>query len=252
MNYDVNKISIIAIDRSLAKKVCQERHYMKTFPAGANLFFGIKHEGISALLGVAVFGKSSTTDKKLNLFPGNLKSENIIEMQRLWLSDLLGKNAESKTLSLIISKIKINYHQIKILWTYAGGCKNDCGIVYQSSGFMYLKSEPCDDFYLTRGGEYKNIISALKFGKAPKALKSKEDIAKYLYGPGEFIKSFRHYYFYPLDKGIRRKMQNKVLPFPKFSAIYRKDQKWISGDGQGDGSNILGSTPSISTIAHKA
>lgn len=224
--YSVDKISVINIDRETAKQLVLTRHYMKTFPAGALIYFGIKHEGMDGLLGVAVFGRSTSTDSKSKLFPDYVKPENIIEMQRLWISDNLGANAESKTLSLIIKKFKEHAPQFKIVWTYAGGCKNDCGIVYQSSGFMYLGSEPCDDFYLTDAGEYKNIINALRFGKGKKG-QTKSEVAFDLYGPGHFIKSNRHYYFYPIDKSVRRKMASKVLPFPKNSEIFRKDQQWV-------------------------
>lgn len=236
MSYDVQKIKIINIDRQSAKDCVLNNHYMKTFPAGAKVYFGILHEGMEGLKGVAVFGSSSSTAKKAALFPENVTQENIIEMQRLWVSDDLGKNAESKILSLIVDKFKKTTKQIKVIWTYAGGCKNDCGIVYQSSGFMFLGSEDCHDFYLTDAGEYKNIISALRFGKAPKHMKDRGEIAMHLYGPGKFIKAQRHYYFYPIDKSVRRKMESKTKPFPKYSENYRLNQQWVekpNGDSEG-------------------
>lgn len=225
--YDVTKLSVANISREDAKRLVMSHHYMKTFPAGAFLYFGIFHEGIKQCMGVAVFGKSTSTDAKAKLFPAFIHSENIIEMQRLWISDMMGKNAESKTLSLLVASIKKNAPDIKVVWTYAGGCKNDCGIVYQSSGFMFLGSEVCNDFYLTKTGEYKNIINALKFGKGPKGEKDKKVIAHSLYGEGEFIESFRHYYFYPIDKAVRRLMEKKTKPFPKYSKNYRLNQEWV-------------------------
>lgn len=228
-NYDVNKIKVINIDRASAKTCVLKNHYMKTFPAGANVYVGILHEGLPGLKGVAVFGMSTATLKKLKLFPDSVKEENIIEMQRLWISDDLGHNAESKVLSLIMDLFKKKAPQIKVVWTYAGGCKNDCGIVYQSSGFQYLGSEECEDFYLTANGEYKNIINALRFGKGPKGVTDRNEIALHLYGPGEFIKANRYYYFYAIDKSVRRKMQSKTKPFPKHSAVFRLNQSWVGG-----------------------
>lgn len=239
----------MAAKLAAAKKLVLNFHYMKTFPAGSCLYFGIKHEGMAGLMGVAVFGKSSGTDAKTKIFP-DVNPENIIEMQRLWISDALGANAESKTLSLIIDAIKKHYTKIKIVWTYAGGCKDDCGIVYQSSGFMFLGSEPSNDFYLTKNGEYKNLIAAKRFGKAGKGL-TDQQIGEKLYGAGELVFAHRHYYFYPIDRSIRRKMQNKCKPFPKQSKNFRKDQKWVkkeNGVGVGHGEQSqLGSTPSDST-----
>lgn len=233
INYNPNDLYVVNIGREDAKRIVLAHHYMKTFPAGAFLYFGIFHKGIKNIQGVAVFGKSTSTDSKAKLFPETVKPENILEMQRLWISDLMGKNAESKSLSLIVEAIKKNAKHIKVVWTYAGGCKNDCGIVYQSSGFMFLGSEECNDFYLTKTGEYKNIINALRFGKGPKGEKDKNKIALSLYGEGSFINSFRHYYFYPIDKAVRRIMQKKVKPFPKYSDNFRYNQQWVTDKNSG-------------------
>ena len=230
--YDVNKLSVQPVTRATAKDIVKRKHYMKTFPAGSKLFIGIYHEGFKGVMGIAVFGSSTGTESKCKLFP-NVDKENIIEMQRLWVDDLMGHNAESKILSLMMALIKKHAPQIKVVWTYAGGCKNDCGIVYQSSGFMFLGSEKCNDFYLTKDGEYKNIINVLRFGKALKELKTVQEKAEYVYGEGKMIEANRHYYFYPICKAVRRKMASKTKPFPKFSAVFRKDQKWINGEDEG-------------------
>lgn len=232
--YKVNDLYVIPIDRVTAKKIVMNFHYMKTFPAGSWLYFGIMHKGIKELMGVAVFGRSTGTDAKAKLFP-NVKPDEILEMQRLWISDAMKMNAESKSLSLIIETIKKNYPTLKLVWTYAGGCKDDCGIVYQSSGFMFLGSEPSNDFYLTKSGEYKNLIAAKRFGRAPKGL-SDQKIGEFLFGEGNIVYANRHYYFYPFGKSLRRQMQSKTKPFPKQSKNFRKDQKWVNnnnGDGVG-------------------
>lgn len=226
-NYDVSKIYVKPVALRDAKRLARMYHYMHTSPSGARLAFGIYHQGMPGIRGVCILGKSTATNKKASLFPG-CQPENLLEMQRLWISDALGHNAESKTLSMVMAKIKAHYPQLKVVITYAGGCKNDCGIVYQSSGFMYLGWEPCDDFYLTDSGKYKNIINVLRFGKAPKELKTVEEKARFVYGPGKLLKTKRFFYFYPLDKVVRRKMKKHCLPFPKNSEHFRKDQKWVT------------------------
>jgi hypothetical protein len=250
--YNVNKLSVKIIKPELANNLVLNFHYMKTKPAGAKLHFGIFHEGIHLPQGVAIFGKSTGTESKTALFDGIVGPDEIIEMQRLWISDKMGHNAESKVLSLIMAFIKKHYPQIKVVWTYAGGCKNDCGIVYQSSGFMYLGSEKCNDFYLTKKGEYKNLINVLRFGKA-KHLGSIEARAEFLYGPGEIVKANRHYYFYPISKLVRRKMQKKTKTFPKYSDNFRKDQKWVNGVGEGhsQGSNTLALSSNLGDSTNK-
>lgn len=226
-NYHPESIFIKPIALKDAKRIAKLYHYMKTAPAGAQLAFGVFHRGMKGLKGVCILGKSTATDKKAPLFP-ECAPENLIEMQRLWISDALGHNAESKTLALVMEQIQKHYPHLKVVITYAGGCKNDCGIVYQSSGFMYLGCEACDDFYLTEKGEYKNVINVLRFGKAPKELKTIEEKAEYVYGKGELLHTKRYFYFYPLTKKMRRKMKKHCLPFPKDSANFRKDQQWVT------------------------
>lgn len=248
--YSVDKLYVKLIDKCLATVLVKNFHYMKTMPSGAKIYFGIYHEGMELPQGVIVLGKSSGTDAKVKLFDGMVGKDNIIEMQRLWISDKMGHNAESKTLSLLAKFFKEKYKQLKVIWTYAGGCKDDCGIVYQSSGFMFLGSEKCDDFYLTDKGEYKNLINVLRFGKA-KHLGSLHARAEHLYGPGKMVSAHRHYYFYPIDKKVRRKMAHKAKPFPKHSANFRKDQQWVNGADEGrvvsGNTDDLGSNPNGST-----
>lgn len=225
MSFELSKIKVAPIGKRAAKRIVIENHYMKTWPMGNLLSLGVWYD--DHVKGVMVFGKSSGTNKKVKLFDNRIAKNEIIEMQRMWLSDDLGHNAESKSLGLAMKLFKKYSPEIKVIWTYAGGCKNDCGIVYQASGFCYLGSEPCNDFYLTSKGEYKNLISAKRFGRVPKDLKTNEDIGKHLFGNGKMIKSKRYYYFYPVDKAIRRIMKKKSKPFPKDSLNWRKDQKWI-------------------------
>jgi hypothetical protein len=138
---------------------------------------------------------------------------------------------ESFVLGKIYSLFKKNT-KVKILITHAGGCKNDCGIIYQASSWLYFGKSKCEDFYLTEKGEYKNIIAPMRFGRVPKGVKGAQNIGEALFGKGEIIKSFRYLYIYPLNKGIRAFLEKKCLDYPKDSSVFRKNQKWIKGDDQ--------------------
>ena len=97
---------------------------------------------------------------------------------------------------------------------------------------LYFGKEKCDDFYLTKAGEYKNIIAPMRFGRVPKGIKGGQNIGNYLFGEGEIVNSYRYLYLYPLNKGIRVFLQNKTQPYPKDSKVFRKDQQWQIGDNQ--------------------
>jgi len=223
---DIKNLIVKPINRKDAKNVVIKNHYMKTFPAGSAVHFGIFDKTTMKISGVAVFGYSSSTDKKVLALVKDLKKNEYIEMQRLWISDDFGHNAESYVLGLLMSAFK-QKTSVKVVFTHAGGCKKDCGIVYQSSSWLYFGKEVCNDFYETTKGEYKNIIAALKFGRVKANGRKPAEIAKELFGEGHIIHSFRYSYIYPIHKGIRRRLEKISMPYPKDSETFRKDQKWV-------------------------
>lgn len=242
---DFHNIKLSFCEREVGKKICEQKHYMKTYPQGAkvNIIMTEKNQPI----GICVFGYSTATNAKINKYVYGLKKEEYLEMQRLWISDNYGKNTESYILSKIIKILKEKY-KIKIIVTHSGGCKDDCGIVYQSSGWLYFGSQKCDDFYLTNKGEYKNMVAAMRFGRVQIKNKTKQEIGEELFGEGRVINSNRYLYLYPLDKSIRRRLNKIALPFPKTSKVFRKDQKWVK-QGASVGTeceSVAGSTPASS------
>lgn len=224
---DIKDLGIQLVSRATARQVVNTMHYMKTFPAGSVLHLGIMSKSTKRIVGIAVFGYSSGTEAKVGQIVTGLQKNEYLEMQRLWISDRYGHNAESYTLGKIMAFIKEHY-DLKVVLTHAGGCKNDCGIVYQASSWLYFGRDKCDDFYLTKTGEYKNIIAALRFGRASAKGKTKEQVAFELFGEGDMIDSWRYTYIYPLHRGIRRRLEKISLPYPKDSEVFRRGQQWIT------------------------
>tara|TARA_R110002051_G_scaffold103198_1_gene174966 strand:- start:26950 stop:27648 length:699 start_codon:yes stop_codon:yes gene_type:complete len=229
-NEQLKDIDVKIIDSKTAKRYTIENHYMKTFPI-PKVCFGVFYNNL--LRGVITFGLSPSTEQKVKKIVPKIKNEEFIEMQRMNLSDVLGHNSESFVLGKIYKLFKSNT-KIKLLITHAGGCKNDCGIVYQSSSWLYFGKDVCDDFYYTKKGEYKNIISPMRFGRVPKEVSKEgsQKIGEYLFGEGEIINSFRYLYIYPLNKGLRSYLEKSCIEYPKDSRVFRKDQEWINGGDQ--------------------
>lgn len=166
-NPQLSEIVVKVIDSKTAKEYTIKNHYMKTFPI-PKVCFGVFYK--KRLSGVITFGESTATKEKVKKLIPDIQDHEFIEMQRMNLLDVLGMNAESYVLGKIYELFKKNT-KIKVLVTHAGGCKNDCGIIYQSSSWLYFGKEKCEDFYLTKNGEYKNIIAPLRFGRVPKGIK---------------------------------------------------------------------------------
>jgi len=227
-NEQLKDVEVKVINVKIAKEYTLKNHYMKTFP-NPQVCFGVIYKG--RLSGVLTFGLSTATGEKVRKLIPNIEDGEFLEMQRMNILDVLGQNAESYVLGKVYELFKKNT-KVKVLITHAGGCKNDCGIIYQSSSWLYFGKEKCEDFYLTKTGEYKNIIAPMRFGRVPKHIKGGQSIGEYLFGEGELIYSFRYLYLYPIHKGLRKYLEKKTKPYPKDSKIFRKDQQWINGGDQ--------------------
>lgn len=200
------------IPLKLAKIYILKNHYMHTW-ANSVINFGIFKDG--KLEGVITFGYNNNTEKKIRKIIPNIAKHEFIEMQRMYLSDYLVYNSESHVLSVIIRLLRNK--GLKAIITHAGGCKNDCGIVYQASSWLYFGKERCNDFYLTKDGKYKNIIAAIRYGRVPSTIKKPDEIGRFLFGEGQLIKSFRYTYIYPIQKGLRKYLERKCMLYPKDS-----------------------------------
>jgi hypothetical protein len=227
-NEQLKDVEVKIIDSKIAKQYTIKYHYMKTFPI-PKVCFGVIYK--NKLMGVLTFGNSTSTSEKVRKIIPQINDDEFIEMQRMHIADVLGHNVESFVLGKVYSLFKKNT-KIKVILTHAGGCKNDCGIVYQSSSWLYFGKEKCNDFYLTKNGEYKNIIAPLRFGRVPKNIKGGQKVGEYLFGEGELINSYRYFYLYPLNKGLRKFLEKKSLEYPKDSLVFRKNQIWLNGDDQ--------------------
>jgi hypothetical protein len=229
-NEQLENINVKIINSKAARAYTVKNHYMKTFP-NPLVCFGVFHNKL--LSGVVSFGLSPSTEQKIKKIVPKINRNEFIEMQRMHISDLLKQNTESYVLGKIYKLFKANT-KIKLLITHSGGCKNDCGIVYQASSWMYFGKELCNDFYHTDIGEYKNIISPMRFGRVPKEIikLGNQKVGEYLFGKGKMINSFRYLYLYPINKGIRSYLKKKCKVYPKDSQVFRKNQKWIKGDDQ--------------------
>ena len=223
---------------------------MKTWPQGAKVAFGLMFEG--KCVGVMVSGYASATERKIKKHCHNIARNQYIELQRTWISDAMGHNSESWMMARAMAILR--KMGVWLVLTHSGGCKDDVGFIFQASGWLYFGCEPCSDFFLTAAGEYKNMVSAMRFGRVPKPILSQgaQSIGEHLFGAGRVVNARRHLYLYPIRRSIRRRLTKLALAPPKDPAEYRYKQQWTDreGDARGaDGSNsVSGSTPDPSAI----
>ena len=245
-NPQLDGLHVGAIALADAKRITCAKHYMRTWPQGAKLAFGLFFE--SKCVGCMVLGYAPTTEGKVKKYCARITKRQYIELQRTWISDRIKHNAESWMMARVMAVLK--KMGMWLVLTHSGGCKDDVGFIFQASGWLYFGSTPCNDFYFTKKGEYKNVVSATRFGRVPREVMraGPQAVGEHLFGPGEVVNARRHLYLYPIKKGVRRRLAKKALPPPKDPAMFRRNQQWEDGTRGADGSSVSGSNPESSAL----
>lgn len=78
---EFKNIEFVYCDRATAKRVCETKHYMRTYPQGAKINIALMDAG--ELVGICVFGYSSQTDKKVAKIAYGVERSQYLEMQSL-------------------------------------------------------------------------------------------------------------------------------------------------------------------------
>ena len=115
----VNPIPFVA-----AKKILVKHHYLHSLPGGTKLAFGAFAEG--KLLGAITFGVGPYN--AFALVDGACPDD-CLTLTRLWLSEELPPNSESRVISVCLRYLK-KYTTLKFIITYADPAQGHVGTIY--------------------------------------------------------------------------------------------------------------------------
>ena len=118
-------IDVRPIPHRIARKICQQKHYLKSFPGSSVLSFGVFAAG--RLLGVLVLGVGPSN---LHRYFEGAEPEQVMCLSRLWLDYRLGRNSESRTLSIVMRHLRRHQDTIKAVVAYADPDAGHVGVVY--------------------------------------------------------------------------------------------------------------------------
>lgn len=133
--YAAKQIVLTPVPGQVAKGICEAKHYLHSYPGASLLNFGIFVE--ARLLGAAVIGCGPPNVHRL--FSGAAQEE-VACLTRLWLDDRLGKNAESRTLGIILRSLRNHQSTIKALIAYSDPAAGHTGTIYRAAGFVFIGS----------------------------------------------------------------------------------------------------------------
>lgn len=196
----LGRLLIKPINKSLAKEIIVKNHYSHKWNDGSfGVFnFGIFHADESGrCLGVAVYGYMKNPKAKIFIHP-NPKAW-MCELNRMWIDDELGHNAESILIAASIKLLRRLAPNLVAVQSFADG-RLGCGTIYKAANFQYYGFHLTKFLRNTRSGEvvhqqiFTNSRSQSGFLRANVSM---------LLGDFEVFEVKTYRYIYPLDKHFR-------------------------------------------------
>ncbi len=188
-----------------AKRLIEKHHYLHSIPGGTKLTFGALAN--KKLLGAVTFGVGPHNAYKL--VEGTAQSD-CLTLTRLWLSDELPANSESRVIAICLRALKKNT-QVKFIVSYADPTLGHVGTIYQATGWIYTGLSEAMPMFDLGDGELRHSRS-LSHSYGIHSLKHFESCGLKVRVVSQARK---HRYVYFLDPTYKKRLTVKILPYPK-------------------------------------
>ena len=207
----LGNLIIKPVAKELAKEMIVNNHYSHKWNAASfgKFNYGIyREEQPDKCLGVAVYGYMKTPYAKIFTHPN--PTAWMCELNRLWIDDDLGYNAESILIAASIKLLRSVDPTCVAIQSFADG-RLGCGTIYKAANFQYY------GFHYTRFLRNKRTNEVIH----EQILTNTTNLSGYLranmaYLIGDLevfqVKTYR--YIYPLCKKFR--FIKKRLPYPQY------------------------------------
>jgi hypothetical protein len=201
----LHDLRLIPISRVAAKILIVRNHYSHSLPGGTKMSFGTILN--SRLRGVMTFGVGPFYGYKL---VDGATPDDVVTLTRLWLSDELPRNSESKVLGIALRSLKRDT-SLKFVLAYSDPAFGHLGTIYQATNWLYTGLSTATPLYDIGDGTLHHSRSlAHQLGSHS---------IRYLTLQGINAKaipqSAKHRYIYFLDESWRSRLGVAVLPYPK-------------------------------------
>ena len=205
----LHDIIVRPIPTIAARDIITKNHYLHSYPGCTKLCFGAFVR--NSLQGAVTFGAGPANAFRL---VDNVPINECLTLTRLWLSEELPPNSESRVIAISIRYLK-KYTRVKFLVTYADPAQGHVGTIYQATGWFYTGlSEAMPKFDVGDGVPRHSRSMSHAFGSHS---------MKYFKQCGLEVKMIpqpsKYRYIYLLDKSLKTKLKTPILPYPKRTAI---------------------------------
>lgn len=201
------------ITKQKAKELIVKHHYSHKMGSNHGLYnYGIFRENFENekdCLGVAVYGYMMHPKAKHYTHP-NPKAI-MLELNRMWISDVLGKNAETILISRSLRLLKKDSPNCVAVQSFADG-RLGCGTIYKAANFKYYGVHKTQFFKNKRTGVINHKMNLTRMDS--KGIYLRNNIA-YLLGDLEVFQVNTYRYIFPLCKKFVYK--RKKMPYPPYN-----------------------------------
>lgn len=125
-------LQVERVSPSHVRPLMEQHHYLHSMPAAARRCYGVYLDGV--LQGGVVF--TSGARHGYRLLAATTPQE-VATLARLWLSDELPSNSESRVLGIVLRDLRRTTIW-KLLLSYADPAAGHVGTIYQATGWTYL------------------------------------------------------------------------------------------------------------------
>ena len=204
----LQSLQVQPIPVAVAKGLIVQHHYLHSLPGGTCLAFGVFLN--QRLLGALAFGVGP-----LNCYSlvDGASPDDCAVLTRLWLSDQLPHNSESRVLGVVLRSLR-KHTSLKFLVSYADPSHGHMGTIYQASSWCYTGLSEAMPLYDIGDGKPRHSRSlSHTFGTH-----SVQHFARYGVRVKLVAQAAKHRYLYFLDSTWRERLLVPVLPYPKKEA----------------------------------
>jgi len=188
-----------------AKTLLERYHYLHSIPGGSKLAFGV-FVGCS-LRGALTLGAGPANAHRLMNQAG---PQDCTTLTRLWLSDELPKNAESRVIGIVLRALR-KHTDLKFIISYADPTQGHLGTIYQAAGWLYTGLSSATPLYDLGDGKPQHSRSlAHAYGTHSIHHFAEHGVNVKLVGQVP-----KHRYLSILDSAWRNRLVPPVLTYPK-------------------------------------
>ena len=219
------KYTIKEIDKEAALDMIVRYHYSNTLPKINKYYIGFFLN--NTLVGVVTLGYGTRPKHTIKKIFPTLDTKDYLEIGRMCMLDSMPRNSESQMLSQLVKYIKVNYPEIKVLFTWADGMLGKVGYVYQSANFYYA-SYSNTDMYLYNGIKIHPRQTKKLFGLENDPRITVRPTLQQLnkYGIKHYKGIQLKYIYFLCNKRLKKKLLKEATVDLNFNYPKIKDLKW--------------------------